>query len=717
MTDTLLPDDLADYDAPTATRNWGAIIGGVLMFAMFVALIIVSSQTGQLGRLGWVGLTIALVLVGSAALFAASNSLVSVASRDWARYRGLVGLLVGGLGFGLLRGNRSIRSLISPNTNFLKTDDGGQFALEDPDLVGILEGVADPDLLQIGNGIVGHVEWAVVGALLAGAAGWATGRLANRALRVAVAGLAAVVAALLIASNVQYLNRPDLSIGTLLVSTLIGAVIGAVIGALTHHLIERAMLGAAVGAVVGGWLIPDLGLGSLNDTRVAALLPLVLLAVRMAWPGARTPAELSDFNRRARAVIFLGPALLFLSANLVVPAVRTLYTSFLDRESEDFVGLDNFDTLVSDKDFIDAENWTNIFTSQLFLVGAALIAAGVLIGGFIHRSRHDTVGFERTGGSLGTALLGIFLLFFAFFSVVRGTLSNTLWWVLTVTVVSTVIGLTVAVLAERAGRMESTAKSLIFMPMAVSFVGASIIWRFQYQPRNVSKNQTGALNALWIELGNLSHSGWPRAVLLVVLGLFVALTALQIVKRVQEGRAFAGFIAVLIVVGYLFVELFRRSLGGFAFTEEGEVIAETVLFREHSPFNNVFLMFILIWVQSGFAMVILSAAIKAVPGELVEAAKIDGADESQRFFYVVLPQILPTIGVVVTTLIVLVTKVFDIVKVSTGGNFGTNVLANDFFTESFQFSNRGVGSAIAVFILLTVAPVLIMNVRQLVKDA
>ncbi|MCL4114916.1 UNVERIFIED_CONTAM: hypothetical protein GTU68_013624 [Idotea baltica] len=341
-------------------------------------------------------------------------------------------------------------------------------------------------------------------------------------------------------------------------------------------------MGSAVGTTIGAWFAPEvLGTGSLGTTRLAVIVPLVLLAVRFAWPGSRTPGEIAEFNRRARAAIFLGPALLFLSANLIIPAIRTLYTSLLDRESEDFVGLDNFQGLVQDEAFVDL------------------------------------------------------------------TFSNTLWWALTVTFASTLIGLIIAVIAERAGKLESTAKSLIFMPMAVSFVGASIIWRFQYAPRNISKNQTGVLNAVWIRIGSLSQSGWPRL----------------------------------------------------------------------APFNNVFLMVILIWAQAGFAMVILSAAIKAVPGELIEAAKIDGADESQQFFRVILPQILPSVGVVVTATVVGVAKVFDIVKVSTGGNFGTNVLANDFFTESFQNQDRGTGSAIAVTILITVAPILIFNIRQMQKEA
>jgi len=289
---------------------------------------------------------------------------------------------------------------------------------------------------------------------------------------------------------------------------------------------------------------------------------------------------------------------------------------------------------------------------------------------------------------------------------------------LTVTIASTVMGLAIAVLAERAGRLESLAKSLVFMPMAISFVGASIIWRFQYQPRNISRNQSGVLNALWIELGRLSHSGVPRVLVLIALALMLANTVRHIAGRVRSGQDFAGLGFVMIVLVWLFVELLFRSLGGFAIQDDGSVIAETVAFREATaPFNNIYLMFIMIWIQSGFAMVILSAAIKAVPQDLLEAARIDGASDSQQFFSVVLPQILPTIGVVVTTTLVAVVKVFDIVKVSTGGNFGTNVLANDFFTQAFQFANRGVGATIAVIILLTVAPVLILNVRQMQKEA
>jgi alpha-glucoside transport system permease protein len=122
---------------------------------------------------------------------------------------------------------------------------------------------------------------------------------------------------------------------------------------------------------------------------------------------------------------------------------------------------------------------------------------------------------------------------------------------------------------------------------------------------------------------------------------------------------------------------------------------------------------VLIWIQTGFAMVILSAAIKAVPNEFIEAASVDGATESQIFWRVTLPQIAPTIGVVTTTIMVLVMKVFDIVKVMTNGQFGTQVLANDMFTKAFSNFNQGLGAALAVLIFVLILPIMVLNVRRM----
>jgi alpha-glucoside transport system permease protein len=141
-----------------------------------------------------------------------------------------------------------------------------------------------------------------------------------------------------------------------------------------------------------------------------------------------------------------------------------------------------------------------------------------------------------------------------------------------------------------------------------------------------------------------------------------------------------------------------------------------VLFVQEAPFNNMWLMVVLIWVQTGFAMVILSAAIKAVPTELIEAAKIDGATESQVFWQITLPQIAPTVGVVITALFVTVMKVFDIVYAMTNGSFGTQVIANEMFERAFGFSDLGLGSALAVVLFVSVIPVMWINIRRMQKE-
>ena len=127
-------------------------------------------------------------------------------------------------------------------------------------------------------------------------------------------------------------------------------------------------------------------------------------------------------------------------------------------------------------------------------------------------------------------------------------------------------------------------------------------------------------------------------------------------------------------------------------------------------------MVVLIWIQTGFAMVILSAAIKAVPSDLIEAARVDGANDRQVFFNVTLPTITPTISVIVTALIVLVMKVFDIVRVMTNGNFGTQVIANEMWQKTFTEFNLGLGSALATVLFLAVVPAMALNVRRMQRS-
>ena len=131
------------------------------------------------------------------------------------------------------------------------------------------------------------------------------------------------------------------------------------------------------------------------------------------------------------------------------------------------------------------------------------------------------------------------------------------------------------------------------------------------------------------------------------------------------------------------------------------------------PWNNFFLMFIMIWILTGFAMVVLSSAIKGVPSELLEASRIDGANEIQIFFRVIVPYIRGTIITITTTVVIMVLKVFDIVFVMTSGQFETQVIANRMFQEMFTFRNAGRASALAIILLIAVTPVMIYNVRNM----
>lgn len=227
----------------------------------------------------------------------------------------------------------------------------------------------------------------------------------------------------------------------------------------------------------------------------------------------------------------------------------------------------------------------------------------------------------------------------------REALVNNLLWIIIVPALSLVAGLLVAVLADRLGaKSESFTKSVIFLPMAISFVGASTIWGFVYDANTVEgEGQIGLLNAVTTTLG------------------FDPTTWLQ--------------------------------LSGW-------------------NVNDFLLMVIMIWLQAGFAMVLMSAAIKNVPEETIEAARIDGAGEVAIFFRVVVPQMWATIIVVFTTILILVMKVFDIVYVMTNGAFGTEVIGNVFFKQLFEFGNAGRSAAVVVILMVAVIPLMIYQVRR-----
>jgi alpha-glucoside transport system permease protein len=182
--------------------------------------------------------------------------------------------------------------------------------------------------------------------------------------------------------------------------------------------------------------------------------------------------------------------------------------------------------------------------------------------------------------------------------------------------------------------------------------------------------------------------------------------------RAHTSSVTAGAIVAALPIVWLIYRFLGPGLGGYV-EVQGQIVADPILFLTQSPFNNWWMMLVLIWIQTGFAMVILSAAIKGVPADLLEAASIDGATESQVFWRITVPQISPTIGVVVTTLIVTVLKVFDIPKVMTNGNFDTQVLANEMWQRAFTELNFGLGSALAVIIFLGVLPIMWLNIRRM----
>jgi len=271
--------------------------------------------------------------------------------------------------------------------------------------------------------------------------------------------------------------------------------------------------------------------------------------------------------------LYLAPSLLFLGFFLVYPTLHTLYLSFFDERSENFVGLQNYIWALTSEDML--------------------------------------IAFR-----------------------------NNLLWLVLFTGLTLSLGLILAVILDRV-RYEAVAKSIIFMPMAISFVGAGVIWKFVYAYRPANAAQIGLLNAI-LRLMNLNPIGW----------------------------------------------LVNRATNNFAIIAVG------------------------VWIWTGFCMVVLSAAYKGIPKELVEAARVDGASEWQVFWHITLPMIKPTIAVVATTLVINVLKVFDLVYVMTNGDLGTEVIANRMYKEMFHFLNFGRASSIAVILLLAIIPVMLFNIRR-----
>jgi alpha-glucoside transport system permease protein len=298
------------------------------------------------------------------------------------------------------------------------------------------------------------------------------------------------------------------------------------------------------------------------------------------------------------------------------------------------------------------------------------------------------------------------------------SMQNNMLWLIVVPAMATGFGLLAAQLTDRI-RWGNIAKSLIFMPMAISFVGASVIWKLIYDTREEGQAQIGLLNAIWLQF----DGGVWSVLLLRALPalLLVALAALLLWLIWRQGRALGrdrglGLVlralGLVLAAGLALVAL-RWALGAAT----ADLPYGKPQFWLQIPFwNNFFLMAVLIWLQTGFAMVILSAALRGVPEDTIEAAIIDGANPFQVFFKIKVPQIMGTIVVVWTTITITVLKVFDIVRAMTGGQQETQVLANYMYDKLFVAVDWGVGSASAMVILLLVSPILVWNVYNARKE-
>jgi len=335
--------------------------------------------------------------------------------------------------------------------------------------------------------------------------------------------------------------------------------------------------------------LTQLAYGLIAFVIVVGGLLLVLDVVPSYVAGRREQRRLAGQQVRASrarkgregvlALGFLLPAVGLLLIGLVIPAVRTTVLSFMNGDSSEFVGFDNYAWMFTQPEIVTV-------------------------------------------------------------------LVNTLIWVVVVPLMASGIGLVYAVLIDRA-RFESVAKALVFMPMAISFVGAAIIWRFVYAYRSEEQSQIGLLNQVVVWFG-----GEP-----------------------QQWLQFQDF-----------------------------------------RLNTLLLIVVMIWIQAGFAMVVLSAAIKAIPTEIVEAARLDGTNAWQMFSRVTLPSIRPALIVVVVTITIATLKVFDIVRTMTNGNYNTSVIANEMYNQAFRYGQTGYGSALAVFLFVLVIPIVIFQIRNLRKQ-
>ncbi|WP_425349653.1 carbohydrate ABC transporter permease [Hoeflea olei] len=302
---------------------------------------------------------------------------------------------------------------------------------------------------------------------------------------------------------------------------------------------------------------------------------------------------------------------------------------------------------------------------------------------------------------------------------------NNMLWLIVVPAASTAVGLLAAQLTDRI-KWGNIAKSLIFMPMAISFVGAAVIWKLVYDTRPAGKDQIGVLNAIWLQFdGGVSSLIFLKLVPALLLALFAAFLGWLAIQAVRPlVKAEIGhrptpwwFVPLRVAFAIFAAWLIWLSLGAIvALFMAAPPYGEPQTWLTIPFWNSFFLMAVLIWIQTGFAMVILSAALRGIPEETIEAAVIDGANPFQIFFKIKVPQIMGTIVVVWTTITIVVLKVFDIVFAMTNGQWQTQVLANYMYDKLFRANDWGVGSASAMVIMLLVTPILAWNVYNARKE-
>ena len=328
-----------------------------------------------------------------------------------------------------------------------------------------------------------------------------------------------------------------------------------------------------------------LGFLYLRDTKTASIVNTVIaivwgvggVAALFGVTNMLIEALPTTWRNRVLPFMFFLPGVGILFLFLTIPTLITLYQSFFNNDSTQFVGLSNYIATFTDRSMLES-------------------------------------------------------------------FRNNMIWLFAGTASCVILGLLIAVLADRS-RFEVVAKAIIFVPMAISLVGSSMIWRFVYAYAAPGQPQIGVLNAMLTSFG-LPPQSW---------------LTLQ-------------------------------------------------------PWNNLFLVVVMIWGSTGFCMVLLSSALKGVPADIIEAAQVDGATEVQAFFRVIIPYIQGTILTVTTTTAIGTLKIFDQVYVMTGGQYGTSVVGTEFYRQFFTNRNFGYGAAIAIVLFIIISPVMVYNLRQLGKQ-